>query len=610
MDGQQRYSQASTNSEVRTKRPPMPLPPPAQTHIPTPIPIKVAIPKNVPSQSYSGSLPTSWDVSGTIGSLGDFVYSAVGAVTTNITQVVKSNLLDDNHPWKQEKYKCALDAWRAGFKELSTLDPDFLLKMLNDTSAASTSPLAEAVKNTLSYLVQNNDDHRSTYYSTINSLRVALALLSCASNCTADENIDAELDQKSLGLILLQLCEVFYSNMHMYSFCEWLVDHLIEKDSLICSEPHLKEEDFEALDRACNSSMGALRLAVSKGSLQGYMNINFDPSMQQNVPFVIADISITTCRSSKIVRLLRFASPTIERYSTPATIAPEFTSFLLSLALKKKTHLYVSLQCDIPRLTGDESQRNKVIKELQKFYPNFFCIVLDQESEFYDQKGEFASLTKEMFQSLLYKRLFTEDCGYYFPEKLKNDSNYEHLVKQLIDQAAYIAFSRDGSCSSIKRSSCIEIFHAILILFSIKYLEVDSANVSCKDSIDRAMKTLAIMLKIASIASGKSDDTSTQKIIKVFTLAPAFIVKKQAMNVRRRTSLLSALALLDSSKGHSCVNLCAENWGIRNPDIIVKKSGTTKETTIREDESQGNEMGERELLNDSYSDYKSQSESD
>jgi hypothetical protein len=471
--------------------------------------------------------PSSWNA---MGKLGNIFYNTVGSVTTNISHLVKSNLLDDNHAWKQQKYEYALAEWIHGFSKLSHNKPQVLLNLLDSDRHLKASPLAGALKDVLRSMLQTHDDHRSIYYGTLSALRQALELPQFSidvANLTSADGKKERVDQ--LTFLLLQLCEAFFSTIHLYSFCEWLVDRIIDMDTLSHERNCLSAEDFETFDRACNSSMGAVRVAVGKGCLQGYVNVNFDPAMQQNIPFVLADIPICKLRQTKTVRLLRLASPTIEGYATRAKIAPEFTHFLVSLATQNKNHLYVSLQCDIPRLVGDESERNRVIKDLQASHPNLSVLVLDQESDFYEQSGDFSDLSKEKFLALFIKRLFADDCGYYFPDTLKNDQNYRYFVKTLLQQAAYISFTGDDMCSPMQRNSCIEIFHAILTLFTIKYMDVDTANVSCKDSIDRAMKTITLMFQIIAIARGKALDPTYQKILKVFALAPAFMVKKQAM---------------------------------------------------------------------------------
>ena len=512
--------------------------------------------------------------------ISSFFCSTVGNVATAMTDAIKANVLDDNHPWKQKKYENALQEWRNGFLEITNMEIEVLHEQLQLDLIAPASPLKEMLIAVLRVMMQTHDDYRSKYYEILVQLREVL-MSQAYSEALTSAQIGGTTDPILSGL--LALCESRYNNVHLYNFCECLVDAVIAQGEGDKGVTRLSHKDFDVIDHACYSSMGAVRLAVNKGKFQGFVNVNFDPAMQQNIPFVLADLPLTPLEDHggepMVVRLLRFGTPTIEGYVQRACVAPEFANFLVALQFQKKKHLYISLQSDIPQMVGDESERNRVIKELQLKHGNFFSIVLDQDSPFYKQKGEFVTLTREEFKEEIRKRIYSDDHGYYFPAGWKEDYSFIRHIERLQEMAFAIAFEEGEDyheCSKSERCAYMEVLHSLLVLFCIRYSGVNSVNVSCKDSIDRAMKTVSIILQMFMVAQGNADNPEYQKIHKVFNHAPAFMVKKQAMIVGRRSCMLSTYDLLDSAKGRRFIAQHAAELGFQGSSFSVKrKSGQT-----------------------------------
>jgi hypothetical protein len=506
--------------------------------------------------------------------LSNLFYSAVGNVAMVVTDGVKANLLNDDHPWKQKKYESALREWKKGFLKISNYEMQALLELLEGNHFEPSYAGKEMLIDVLRAMLQPGTDYRRTYYAALEALRQALI-----STEYCDALIQSQMEAvkgapaDQIVWFLLKLCEARYSDVHLYSFCECLVDAVIAQGDGEPDHSRLSHADFDAIDQACYSCMGAVRVAVNKGKLQGFINVNFDPAMQQNIPFVLADLpmGLLDSKGSKMVRLLRFGTPTIEGYVSKAMVAPEFANFLVALQFQKKMHLYVSLQSDIPQLVGDESERNKVLKALQLSHANFFFIVMDQDSDFYKQKGKYTTLSRSEFAAELHRRVYAEDHGYYFPAEWKEDPGFIKHVERLHELAFDIAFGEADTCTSIQRCRFMDVFHALLTLFCIRYSGVDSVNVACKDSIDRAMKTVSTVLQMFIIAQGNADDPGYQKIHKVFVHAPAFMVKKQSMIEGRRSCMLTAYELLDSPRGRKFIHEHAAELGFEGTGFAVKR---------------------------------------
>lgn len=527
--------------------------------------------------SFAQHLPVEWCLSevgeaflGYSGALFGGVGGVVGATATGVINVLKDNFLHDNHPWKQKKYENALQELRAGFQALSGYAPSDLALQIESGCLLQGSTLKDKLLVVLKSMVKEGENHRQSYYEMLYKLRLALESNEYNAAISAAMLMDP-LDQAAL--FLLQLCEARYVSVHLYSFCEHLVDGIIAlgtEDGV--TSDRLQRSDFEAIDRACFSSMGAVRMAVKKGCVRGWLNVGFDPAMQQNVPFVLVDIPFNSFDLRiRSVRFLRMGSPTIEGYISPAQINLEFRNFIQSLAFQGKRHLYVSLQSDFSYGIGSESGRNRAIKDLQKDFMNFSVVVLDQDSDFYKQQGVFSDLTSEAFMQVFRERLLAEEEGFYFPPAWKEDASFLQSLDATFAICAKIAFGANDAPQASDRRNFIEIYYAFLLIFLTRFANADFVNVTCKDAIDRAMKTLSLFLQIVIIAQGHAENTTYRKIHKVLTHAPAFMVKKQAMIDSRRHRLLQALDVLNAPASQAIIERLANDLGIVGDEIHVQR---------------------------------------
>jgi len=487
--------------------------------------------KSVVENAASAASNAVWDTGGKLVSKG-------ASIINTMRNDLSKTLIADNHPWKQKKYELGLQEWNHAFKTLTG-------NLANETLV--DAPLSQAWNDLYATIENKNNstDYRQSYYKALLQLRAIIEskeFENALKNGT-DPNV----------LKILFLCEARYKHVELTSFCQELVDAAVatgggSPSNVLC------KEDFDAIQQACISTMGAKRGAVALDCLRGHLNFWFDPAMQQNVPFVLGKTLFKRPDDGmlKEVTFLRMGSPTIEDgISRTARINPEFRGFMHSLSLQEMSHLYISLQSDIPRslLKGDESERNKAFKALQSEFPNFKLMILDQDSDFYKQKGDFSKLSKEEFLETFKGRLFADEKGFYFPDSWKNDPNFEKIIDDLFVQTAKV-FLGNGSLE--ERQDFIEIFYALLSIVAIKYADVDSVNITCKDAIDRAMKTNSLVMQLIMMCN--EDDLmlkpEDQKIHRDLTMAPAFMVKKQAIIHDRQKRLLQALEALKNSTTH------------------------------------------------------------
>ena len=67
----------------------------------------------------------------------------------------------------------------------------------------------------------------------------------------------------------------------------------------------------------------------------------------------------------------------------------------------------------------------------------------------------------------------------------------------------------------------------MLTLQLLKLSDADTFNMSCKDAIDRGGKSMALLLRVLGIISGKDQEPEFAEEQMVSTHSPALIVKKQ-----------------------------------------------------------------------------------
>jgi hypothetical protein len=481
---------------------------------------------------------------------------------------VSKVVIENKHPWKQKKYQFAIREMLSAFTLIC--DGESVISLIGriyEEKAQGSRGLRGLAIDVLSNLIvdKGDGDFRGQYYQILDSLRRTCEHKDF-QEAVAEGNLSA-LSVSNPVNIILNLCLACYHEVQLYSFSESLVDCMLdagkkrgENYETEIQEHRISEEDFSRLTRI-PSEVGAMRIAVEKGKLQGTVNVKFDPNKQSNVPYVLVDIDcLTGSGEEKKVRLLRMASPTIEGFLTEAIVNPEFKAFLIDRRRKRKHHTYISLQSVIPRpgslpntkALGDETGRNTAIRKLEdEFSDTFTFVILDQDSKFYTEPAGDEECTTVSFKDLFLGQLLglPKETGFYFPEKWIREETFREELEKVFDDVHKLIFAEDGGSKVVldlqERKDFVEIYYAFLILHILQKTSSDSANISCKDAIDRAAKTNTLLLKIVMIIEGKGDDAEAQKMLQKMAHAPALMVKKQAIIRKRRERLLSALVQLD-----------------------------------------------------------------
>ncbi|MFT4552929.1 MAG: hypothetical protein ACI9S8_001561 [Chlamydiales bacterium] len=505
--------------------------------------------------------------------------------------VLSKQFIEKGHPWKQKRYEVVIEEMAKAFQGVSNeISPYRVMEGLDlwKKGHPQKAGFCNQVMRALSKITvtERDFDFRAQYYDFVQELRKACEepefVLALAKGCLS------EVDVFSPTNVLLNLCHVRYGEVQIFSFCESLVDSVLDsaRVQVDCNEEDvdsIQDHDFDRIDKM-PGGIGARRIAVQKGMFQGSSNLNFDPNMQCNIPYVLADVDLLMAdHGEKQLRLLRMGSPTMEGFREGAEVTPDFRAFLYDRKRQDKKHVYISLQSSIPKpfYFGDETGRNKAIRELEIEFPDTFtCVILDQNSHFYEHPGQGDNSAEAFKDEFIGKMLGQpEVTGFYFPAKWKSEPGFRQELKSLFDKTHTLVFSDGeapkGTLTVQEKKDFIEIYYAFLSLHILQKSGADSANISCKDAIDRAAKTNTLLLKLIMIMQGKGQDSESGRILKKTAHAPALMVKKQAIIGGRRRRLISALTVLNDSSIQERIRAAAqnENFGVNsNAGVHVQRS--------------------------------------
>jgi hypothetical protein len=390
--------------------------------------------------------------------------------------------------------------------------------------------------------------------------------------------------------VLLDIAYSRFKNLEIGQFCYNVVSKAIllgrKEQGLSPAIPRIDlaeklslEEQFEAIDHLKASEFGATRAGVNYGNFRGALDLQFDPHLETNLPYALYHIPKEVFDSKfDQVDVLRFGTPT-----RSGEVIEEFKAFLQALQFKGEKHLYVNMQHfdegaakfnrslkSLPylgywfagshhMLKGD-NMRSFAIHELQEEFGDAFVFVsLAQDSSFYHQKeGPWMYETSIAFQEFA-QEFFNQFenlkglSGIYLPEILKTDLAFMQKAKDLMSEVHKALFEAKPNLSKQERKDFIEIYYAFFELMLIKTLNISSMNIACKDAIDRAGKSNALLFKLLSLVNGDRDESVKEKSFVAITHGPAFLVKKQAILEHRRERLVSAIKYFEKPTARESV---------------------------------------------------------
>lgn len=515
-------------------------------------------------------------VNSTLSWIGDYAYQIITYIPFKCVSIGYDCVVDGNQLWKQEKYDLSLKSIIRAFE-----NQGISLKELEETFQKNEeSCLQLACISVIKALLRDEKldatDHRTEYRNFIDLLRNAIALHSKNSPYSS---------------FLESVCLYRFTEFHFFEFCEILIDQII-KEGIIAkhqSSPRLHEEYQKSLYqislkdqfsyiKAAPQKFKAPYIPLNVDLIKGGCNIAFDAQRRSNIPYVLFNFMLDGID----VRVLRSGSPTMQRndYNTctiagEATITPEFECMIEKLGANGETLLHVSLQDDRERYAGSEHQRNNAFIELHNKYPKTFqLVILAHDSLFYHQEGDFKNIDHaEVFKDQFLKEMFSDGCGFFFPEGLKDREAFKEIMDE-IHSDLFIDENLNKPKTYLiheERLNFIELFYTRLTLFLLKKTKACYLINICKDSIDRAAIRNALFHYLLLIFFQKETCGDHLNALYTFLHAGAFLVKKRSLN-SRQDRLISILNLLESKEIRERLLQRKESTGVTGDDLFIKTS--------------------------------------
>jgi hypothetical protein len=449
----------------------------------------------------------------------------------------------DDPQWVKDKFELAV---ANNFRKLHR-PPDLLDHLFKNNE------LAEMVDKIFDSEYPTEEDPRNNHTNFLTNLRAVLDSEIFKTELTK-RNPKTKQPLNPLVKAVLEMCRIRFEEGHFYEFFNDTLHSLgLEKEGKIV----LSEDDFPIL-KNMNNEHKMCRFTENVQSLLGFLNINFDPHLKGNIPYLLGTLDI----DGKLRKLLRIGSITMQGWYGKAQIIPEFKGYLESLRIEEKTHLYISLQNDQPKLMGTETIRNQAFKDLENEFKNFVCVILAQDSCFYKQIDENGNPREtqqaDQFIDEFYAEMFGENTGFYFSKKLLEKPLFKDSIKLLLQHVHKVFFDGKKELDREDKLDFIEIFYAYLSIFLINVSNADNVNISCKDAIDRAGKTNSLLMQLLLIIANQSEDPLYQRIHQVLTHMPAMWVKGRPILHDRRDRLVTAFA-----------RMCGKIENIRSTSEIV-----------------------------------------
>lgn len=272
----------------------------------------------------------------------------------------------------------------------------------------------------------------------------------------------------------------------------------------------------------------------------------FDPWHQFNIPQQLFSLEV----SGRHMAVVHMPAPVRQEFINKAAVSEEFKGFLRSQvrghAVNK--HLMFNLQ---DRTSWREHARCVVLEELQKhsdFAQQLTVVTLPKDTEFYHQETPYHQENHtKIFLELFKEQLEDENCGFHFPEQLK-----EQLFPEFADGVLHaihaVFFGNKNVLSLEHRKNFIEIFYLFMQLKIVEIVEPSSLSMTCKDGVDTgsaAIGQLYAFLKLLHQPHMSKGDLDQLNLI---LFGPALMVRERVMLSDRFHRMLSMIKEMEQVK--------------------------------------------------------------
>lgn len=306
---------------------------------------------------------------------------------------------------------------------------------------------------------------------------------------------------------------------------------------------------------------------------EGSEKIGFDPILQNNMPSQLFSVAMEDLHLS----CLKIPSPTHQEFINRATVIPEFSGFIRSLKSRGQKHLLINLQ---DRTSWHEHSRCIALEELQNQepYTKFITVItLPKNTDFYFQNEDYQHLNQaDLFLEQFKEQIASgEECGFYFPPKIKKETITE-FTKKALKMIHQVFFAQKDVLTRKNRLDFIEIFYLFLTMHFILEEKPDTISFTCKDAIDTGAAQNAAFFAFSRMLSSDQPWTADEKDFLTWLLfCSALIVRERCIDAQRLHRTISSLALMNAeleTKRHAIMEQIHALYGAR----IFKKMKVEK----------------------------------
>lgn len=437
------------------------------------------------------------------------------------------------HRKRNKKYQIVLQELKKTFEGQKGWD--FLMELsLKDKESMTRQELQVVFqfKKLVLHLSASKHNKRIQYQRCTKSLRRVIELSKFLSF--------KEKWHEKMQSLLLELCSARYYRTHFYAFGRQLLEELFFSLSFSgsnqSSKEHFSNFDFLEESHLIENSGPLIFLERDFRKFDEFtLKRKFD-SHSYNLPSLLYTIAFFGEKGIKRIKMVRMGSPTRESWFEKPRIIEEFQGFLTHLQRQGKRHLYVNKQ----KTWGEEGRRSEKIKELELSNEHFFCVCLPSDGDFYHQSGRFENVNQmEVFKPLFSKMLREKiNFGYYhLPKCWREDPEFCKGLRRVIDEVHALYFESKEELNPKERQLFIDLSYTHLILYFLKYSEVDSVNITCRDGIDRAGCEQSKLLYYFQISLGIEEETVAHEELQFLLHVPVYLAKSRPIVPERREFL-------------------------------------------------------------------------
>lgn len=219
---------------------------------------------------------------------------------------------------------------------------------------------------------------------------------------------------------------------------------------------------------------------------------------------------------------------------------PEFKQFLRHYVTQGKRHLYVNLTQMDPK----EIQYSHSIQQIEndpEIRDALMVVRLDRNSAFYHQLNMPELLPADLFMQQFLQTLHNPFC-YNWSNHLDMeqwDLSLQRMVSEIYDEY----FENKDMLTIMERLQFIDLMNLKIVLELLDHFRPASANISCKDSVDRG-PSLYSSLYLYGMRDKDQLSFEERRMAATLLFAPALIAKNRMIHTNRLERLVSIIPLL------------------------------------------------------------------